>query len=330
MAFRNLKDAALIIDGKTLQICLDNYKDSFISSACKATSVVCCRCSPTQKAEIVKLINEYTKKRTAAIGDGGNDVSMIQAANVGIGIVGKEGKQASLAADYSINQFHYIRRLLLWHGRNSYKRSASLGQFVIHRGLIISFIQSIFSALFYFAAIAIYNGWLLVGYSTIYTMAPVFSLVLDVDVTEEIAFQYPELYRELQKGRSLSYKTFFIWILKSVYQGGTIMLISMILFEGSMYNIVSITFTTLILTELINVAFEIHTWHYLMWISEIVTVICYFLSMLVLSSYFDLSFILSWTFVWKVIVITTITCLPIYLSKFIKRKFFPPAYTKLS
>jgi len=115
----------------------------------------------------------------------------------------------------------------------------------------------------------------------------------DVDVTEEIAFQYPELYRELQKGRSLSYKTFFTWILKSVYQGGTIMLTSMILFEGSMYNIVSITFTTLILTELINVAFEIHTWHYLMWISEIVTVICYFLSMLVLSSYFGMFFSLN-------------------------------------
>ena len=76
-----------------------------------------------------------------AIGDGGNDVGMIQEADVGIGIVGKEGQQASLAADFSILQFCTLTRLLLWHGRNSYQRSARLSQFIIHRGLIISFIQ---------------------------------------------------------------------------------------------------------------------------------------------------------------------------------------------
>lgn len=110
--FANKKDACLVIDGHSLQLCLDNYKDMFVNVACKAPAVVCCRCSPTQKAEIVKLIRTYTKERTCAIGDGGNDVSMIQAADVGLGIVGKEGKQASLAADFSINQFSYISRLL--------------------------------------------------------------------------------------------------------------------------------------------------------------------------------------------------------------------------
>jgi phospholipid-translocating ATPase len=88
---------------------------------------------------------------------------MILAADVGVGIVGKEGKQASLAADFSITQFSHVLPLLLWHGRNSYKRSARLSQFVIHRGLIISIIQAVFSALFYFAAIPIYNGWLSVN-----------------------------------------------------------------------------------------------------------------------------------------------------------------------
>lgn len=71
--------------------------------------------------------------------------------STGIGIVGKEGKQASLAADFSINQFSYLSKLLLWHGRNSYKRSAKLSQFVIHRGLIIAVIQAVFSGLFFFA-----------------------------------------------------------------------------------------------------------------------------------------------------------------------------------
>lgn len=137
----------------------------------------------------------------------------------GVGIVGKEGKQASLAADFSVTQFSFLTKLLLWHGRNSYRRSAKLAQFVIHRGLIISVMQAVFSSIFYFAPIAIYQGMLLVGYATAYTMAPVFSLVLDRDVSEDLALLYPELYKELTKGRVLSYKTFFVWLMISVYQG---------------------------------------------------------------------------------------------------------------
>lgn len=87
----------------------------------------------------------------------------------------------------------------MWHGRNSYKRSAKLSQFVIHRGLIISVMQAVFSALFYFAPIALYQGMLIVGYATLYTNAPVFSLVLDQDVSEEIVMMYPELYKDLTK-----------------------------------------------------------------------------------------------------------------------------------
>ena len=164
-----------------------------------------------KKANVVELLRKYGSRRVrvCAIGDGGNDVSMIQSADVGVGIVGKEGKQASLAADFSINQFSYLSRLLLVHGRNSYKRSAALSQFVMHRGLIISVMQAIFSSIFYFASISLYQGFLLVGYGTVYTMFPVFSLVLDKDVRSEIALLYPELYKELSKGRSLSFKTFF-------------------------------------------------------------------------------------------------------------------------
>lgn len=127
------QDCCLVIDGESLQTSLNYFENEFIEVATKLPVVVACRCSPTQKADIAKLIRSYTKKRVCCIGDGGNDVSMIQAADVGIGIVGKEGKQASLAADFSINQFSYLTKLLVWHGRNSYKRSAKLAQFVIHR-----------------------------------------------------------------------------------------------------------------------------------------------------------------------------------------------------
>ncbi|KAF9414264.1 putative aminophospholipid-translocase [Podila epigama] len=216
---RGKKDCCLVIDGESIQLCLDYLREEFIEITVRLPVVVCCRCSPTQKADIARLIKQYTKKRICCIGDGGNDVSMIQQADVGVGIVGKEGKQASLAADFSVLQFSYLTKLLLWHGRNSYKRSAKLSQFVIHRGLIISIMQAVFSAMFYFAPIALYQGMLIVGYTTIYTNAPVFSLVLDKDVPEDIALLYPELYRDLTKGRSLSYKTFFSWLLISVYQG---------------------------------------------------------------------------------------------------------------
>ena len=124
-------DAALIIDGDTLKICLDYIKDSFIEAAVEAPVVICCRCSPTQKAQVVELVQQHTLKCCAAVGDGGNDVAMIQKSNVGIGIVGKEGKQASLASDFSLNRFSDLTRLILWHGRIAYKNSAKLSQCIL-------------------------------------------------------------------------------------------------------------------------------------------------------------------------------------------------------
>ncbi|KNC82576.1 hypothetical protein SARC_05150 [Sphaeroforma arctica JP610] len=271
------------------------------------------------------------KLRCAGIGDGGNDVSMIQAADVGIGIVGKEGKQASLAADFSITKFKHVSRLFLWHGRNSYKRSSALAQFIIHRGLIISIIQAVFSAVFYYSAIALYQGLLMVGYATVYTMFPVFSLVLDEDVSSEIAMMYPELYNDLTKGRSLTLKTFIGWVIISTYQGGIIMLGALLLFgEGDFINIVAISFTALILTELLMVALTIHKWHWAMVVSELLSLGIYVLSMFVLTDYFDTRFITSPEFVWKTLVITLVSCVPLYVAKYVKHKLAPSSYAKLT
>ena len=139
--------------------------------------MIFCRCHPKQKARIAEILVELTKKRVACIGDGGNDVAMIQVANLGIGIQGKEGNQAAMAADYSIPEFKTLQNLILWHGRLAYRRSSSLAQFVIHRGLIISFIQMFFFLTFHYVAISIYNGWLLLGYSTFFTSLPIFCIV---------------------------------------------------------------------------------------------------------------------------------------------------------
>ncbi|XP_071038422.1 probable phospholipid-transporting ATPase IIA isoform X3 [Parasteatoda tepidariorum] len=329
-AFRRKNDSVLIIKGDSLEMCLKFYPKEFMELACQCPAVVCCRCSPTQKAEVVRLIQNETGKRTAAVGDGGNDVSMIQAADVGIGIVGKEGKQASLAADFSVTQFHYIAQLILVHGRYSYKRSAALSQFVIHRGLIISTMQAFFSAVFYFASVALYPGFLMVGYATIYTMFPVFSLVLDKDVLPEKVFTYPELYKELCKGRSLSFKTFFIWVIISIYQGGIIMYGALLLYKAEFIHIVSISFTALIFTELLMVALTIRMWHWLMVVAEIFSLVIYFLSLFFMKQFFDADFIWTITFLWKVAALTVVSCVPLYILKYLHRKVSPPIYAKLT
>ena len=112
------------------------------------SAVVCFRCSPTQKATVTELIKKHTKKVVCCIGYGGNDVSMIQSANVGIGIVGKEGKQAALASDISVTQYSHILRLFFWQGRSCYKSTAKVAQFVIHRGVILTVMQAVFSGIF--------------------------------------------------------------------------------------------------------------------------------------------------------------------------------------
>ena len=348
-AFRRKQDNALVIKGDSLEVCLEYYEHEFMELATACPAVVCCRCSPEQKATVVRLIERHTGKRTAAIGDGGNDVSMIQAASAGIGIVGKEGKQASLAADFSLTQFAHISRLLLVHGRNSYKRSASLSQFVIHRGLIITTMQAIFSAVFYFSSVSLYQGALMVGYATVFTMFPVFSLVLDKDVPGRIALTYPELYKDLAKGRSLTYKTFFSWCLISIYQGilililstilsqfciislgGVIMFGALLLFEEEFIHVVSISFTALILTELLMVALSIRTWHWLMVLAEFLSLVIYIAALVILKDFFDPIFIKTAEFVWKTVVITAVSCVPLYILKFLRKKFSPSSYQKLS
>lgn len=88
---------------------------------------------------------------------------------------------------------------------------------MIHRGLIITVIQAIFSMVYFFVAIPIYNGYLMLGYTSIYTNFPVFSLVFDEDVPVKAVMKFPPLYKTLQLGRSLSNKTFLLWIWKSIF-----------------------------------------------------------------------------------------------------------------
>ncbi|VDN51132.1 unnamed protein product [Dracunculus medinensis] len=330
-ALRKKNNVALVLSGAALNVCLQYYEAEIAELVCSCTAVVCCRCSPEQKAQLVNILRKYrSSQRVAAIGDGGNDVSMIQAAHAGIGIDAHEGKQASLAADFSITQFAHITRLLLIHGRFCYKRSCALSQFVMHRGLIISVMQAIFSCVFYFASISLYQGVLMVAYSTVYTMLPVFSLVVDRDVTQTNALTYPELYKELGKGRSLSYKTFCIWVLISIYQGSVIMYGALLVFDSNFIHVVSITFSALIVTELIMVALTVHTWHWAMLLAQALSLSLYAGSLLLLDNFFDRQFVMSGEFLGKTTAITAVSCFPLYIIKALRRKFSPPSYAKVN
>ncbi|RMZ87226.1 hypothetical protein DV736_g5545, partial [Chaetothyriales sp. CBS 134916] len=326
----NHQDSCLLLDGESLALMLTHFRQKFISLAVRLPAVIACRCSPTQKAEVALLIRQHTNKRVCCIGDGGNDVSMIQAADVGIGIVGKEGRQASLAADFSITQFCHLTKLLLWHGRNSYKRSAKLGQFIIHRGLIIAVCQTMYNIASKFDPKGLFIDWLLVGYATIYTTAPVFSLVLDTDVDEQLAKLYPELYKELKAGQALSYRSFFTWVAVSVYQGIVIQGLSQLLVgEVDGKRMLAVSFTVLILNELIMVAVSVTTWHPIMIASILGTAAIYAVSVPFLPSYFDLKYVASWAWAWRVAAIAAISLVPVWGGKLIGRAYKPPNYRKV-
>ncbi|OQO16528.1 hypothetical protein B0A51_18660 [Rachicladosporium sp. CCFEE 5018] len=324
---------ALLIDGASLALYLSHHPSAFLAATLPLPAVIATRCTPSQKASITTLIRSATGKRVMAIGDGGNDVSMISAADIGIGIEGKEGRQASLAADFSVTQFSHIVKLLLWHGRNSYKRSAALGQFIMHRGLLISVAQTVFSIHLAGEPVALYRDWLLVGYATVYTMMPVFSLVLDRDVDERLTNLYPELYHELQAGTSLSYRTFAVWTAISLYQGLVIQLGAQLLAPsptpGSSPSplpdsrMLLLSYTALIINELLMVAASIETWHWSMWVSILSTALLYAASVPFLGGYFRLAWVIELSFWWRLAVLVGGSVGPVYIGGRVRRWLRP-------
>ncbi|KAK1815570.1 putative aminophospholipid-translocase [Friedmanniomyces endolithicus] len=346
----NPTNTALLIDGHSLALYLTHHPTPFILTALTLPCLIASRCSPTQKAALATLIRAHSPSshgaRIAAIGDGGNDVSMICAADIGLGIEGKEGRQASLAADFSLTQFSHVTKLLLWHGRNSYTRSAKLALFVMHRGLIISVCQTVFSVASGYEPLALYRDWLLVGYATVYTMFPVFSLVLDRDVDEGVARLYPELYRELRLGRALGYGGFGVWVAVSVWQGVVVQGGSEVLVPGYLRGLattgggagdatvgfrrmVMVSYTALILNEILMVCSEITTWHPIMICSVLGTLGLYFGSFPFLGGYFDLEYLLELGFWWRVAAVTAASWGPVVVGKVIRRRVRPPSARKV-
>lgn len=112
----NQYEKVLVIEGESLNLILEQDKIGFLQY-CLLHSFVCiARCSPLQKYQITSIIKEELGLKVLCVGDGGNDVGMIQASNIGIGVLGREGNQAALSADFVLEKFQDLAKLLLFYG----------------------------------------------------------------------------------------------------------------------------------------------------------------------------------------------------------------------
>lgn len=132
--------------------------------------VIACRVSPKQKAEVVKLVKRrHPMSTTLAIGDGANDVNMITAADVGVGICGLEGQQAARASDFAFGQFKHLRTLILFHGRESYRRISYTVGYMFYKNVIAIMTFFWFGLVSNFSGQPIYDPWLYQFYGIAFT-----------------------------------------------------------------------------------------------------------------------------------------------------------------
>ena len=187
---------ALVANGSSLYYLLqEKNSDLFLTLTKRCKSVICCRVSPLQKKMVVSTIRNKTGAITLAIGDGANDVGMILEADVGVGISGKEGRQAVLAADYSFGQFRFLKKLLLFHGRCNFYRNVDLINYSFYKNMMFAFNQLLFAFFCGFSGTSLYNSWLLSIVNVVFTSVPIVVYsAMERDVAQNSMLQIPELY----------------------------------------------------------------------------------------------------------------------------------------
>ncbi|KAH9707647.1 putative phospholipid-transporting ATPase 9 [Citrus sinensis] len=210
---------ALIIDGKSLTYALeDDIKNKFLELAIGCASVICCRSSPRQKALVTRLVKSGTGKTTLAIGDGANDVGMLQEADIGIGISGVEGMQAVMSSDIAIAQFRYLERLLLVHGHWCYRRISSMICYFFYKNITFGLSVFLYEAYTTFSGQPAYNDWFLSLYNVFFTSLPVIALgVFDQDVSARFCLKFPLLYQEGVQNVLFSWRRIFGWMFNGLY-----------------------------------------------------------------------------------------------------------------
>jgi len=203
---------AMLITGHALeQIWVVGRQEEFMKRVHTVDVVIACRVSPLQKADLVRLVRHSVtvpgttpEPVTLAIGDGANDVPMIRAAQVGVGIFGKEGRQAATSADFAISQFKYLQRLLFVHGRWNYKRSAQVVLFTFWRNAVQEALIFGYTLLSGFSGTPAFEDTIRITFNGFCTIPAWGPGIFDKDVNERLALEHPEWYKECREGQDLS------------------------------------------------------------------------------------------------------------------------------
>ncbi|KAG7458983.1 hypothetical protein MATL_G00226380 [Megalops atlanticus] len=231
----------LVIDGRTLEWALqEELEEAFLELACRCRAIICCRSTPLQKSQVVQLVRDRLRVTTLAVGDGANDVSMIQVADVGVGISGQEGMQAVMSSDFAISRFKHLRKLLLVHGHWCYTRLANMILYFFYKN--VNYVNLLFWYQFYcgFSGATMTNYWVLIFFNLLFTSAPPLLYgVLDKDVSADTLMQLPELYRAGQNSEAYLPSTFWLNLLDAVYQSLICFFVPYLAYAGSDISVFS-------------------------------------------------------------------------------------------
>ncbi|KAG2552123.1 hypothetical protein PVAP13_9KG432900 [Panicum virgatum] len=328
-------ELALIIDGSSLVYILEKDLESELfdlATSCKV--VICCRVAPLQKAGIVDLIKSRTSDMTLAIGDGANDVSMIQMADVGVGICGQEGRQAVMASDFAMGQFRFLKRLLLVHGHWNYQRIAYMILYNFYRNAV--FVLMLFWYILHtaYSATLALTDWSSVFYSLIYTSVPTVVVgILDKDLSHNTLLYYPRLYEAGLRNEGYNLSLFWITMLDTLWQSLVLFYVPFFTYNISTMDIWSMgSLWTIAVVIIVNMhlAMDIRRWvlitHLAVWGSIAATFLCMVLidSIPIFPNYGTIYNMAASTTYWlSVCLIIVLGLLPRFLCKVIYETFWP-------
>uniref|UniRef100_UPI00398F7F6F phospholipid-transporting ATPase IF n=1 Tax=Pristiophorus japonicus TaxID=55135 RepID=UPI00398F7F6F len=271
----------LVVDGASLSIALREHEELFMKISKNCNAVLCCRMAPLQKAKVVRLLKTSPDKPiTLAIGDGANDVSMILEANIGIGIMGKEGRQAVRNSDYAIARFRFLAKLLFVHGHFYYIRISHLVQYFFYKNVCFITPQFLYQFFCLFSQQTLYDGAYLTLYNISFTSLPILMYSLfEQDVHPRILQCKPALYKEISRNEVLSLKKFLYWTLLGFFHSFVFFFGSYLLWGETIstmgngqlsggWSFGFLVFTVMLLTVTLKLGIDTHYWT---WINHFVT-----------------------------------------------------------
>ncbi|XP_058150801.1 LOW QUALITY PROTEIN: phospholipid-transporting ATPase VA [Dasypus novemcinctus] len=280
---------SLVVDGRSLAYALErSLEDKFLLLAQQCRSVLCCRSTPLQKSMVVKLVRGKLKAMTLAIGDGANDVSMIQVADVGVGISGQEGMQAVMASDFAVPRFRYLERLLVVHGHWCYSRLAHMVLYFFYKNTM--FVGLLFWFQFYcgFSASAMIDQWYLIFFNLLFSSLPqLVTGVLDKDVPADVLMAEPQLYRSGQNMEEYRPRTFWVNMADAAFQSLVCFFLPYLAYHDSDADLFTwgtpITAIALF-TFLLHLGIETKTWTWLNWMACGFSILLFFIVALIYNA----------------------------------------------